>query len=82
MPIWYQIGLLYENMKQPEKASELYQKVIERLAETIEPTPGVTAVAEMAAWRKKTIDWEKAAKQTNKDLSANRSEPKNLVLTR
>lgn len=82
MPIWYQIGLVYENLKQPEKASEQYQKVIKRLAETKEPTPGLSAVAEMAAWRKKSIDWEKAAKQTNKDLSANSGEPKNLVLTR
>jgi len=82
MPIWYQIGLIYENMKHPEKASEMYQKVVQRLAETKQPTPGLTAVAEMAAFRKKSIDWEKTAKQTNKEFSSNSPEPKNLVLAR
>jgi tetratricopeptide (TPR) repeat protein len=81
MPAWYQIGLVYENLKQPQKASEMYEKVVKRLIDAKEPTPSMKAVAEMAAWRKKNIDWENAAKQTNKQLSGGSIAPKNLVLT-
>ncbi len=81
MPVWYQIGLVYENLKQPQKASEVYEKVVKRLAEAKEPTPSIKAVAEMAAWRKKNIDWEAAARTTNKELSGNHGARENLVLT-
>ena len=63
-----------------QKAAELYEKVIKRLAEIKEPNPSVTAVAEMAAWRKKNIDWETAARITNKELSSTGA-PKDLVTT-
>jgi tetratricopeptide (TPR) repeat protein len=70
MPVWYQIGLLYENLKQPQKASEMYEKVVNRLGDIKEPKPSVSAVAEMAAWRKKNIDWEKTARESNRELSS------------
>ena len=80
MPVWYQIGLVYENLRQPQKAAETYDKVVKRLAEVKEPNPSLSAVAEMAAWRKKNIDWEAAARQINKDLSSTGiSAPKELV---
>jgi tetratricopeptide (TPR) repeat protein len=81
LPVWYQIGLVYENLKQPKKASDIYEKVVKRLAEVKEPTASLKAVVEMAAWRKKNLDWENAARQTNKELSSAASLPKDLVTT-
>ena len=83
VPVWYQIGLVYEHLKQPEKASETYEKVLKRLASVKEPNPSMTAVAEMAAWRKKNIDWEATARRTNKELSNNgRASTRELVSTK
>jgi tetratricopeptide (TPR) repeat protein len=82
MPVWYQIGLVYENLKQPLKASEIYEKVVKRVAEVQEPNASLKAVAEMASWRKKNIDWENAARQTNKELSSRGGLRKDLVTTR
>jgi tetratricopeptide (TPR) repeat protein len=82
MPVWYQIGLVYENLKQPNKASEMYEKVVKRLTEAKEPNASMSALGEMAAWRKKNIDWENAAKQINKELSSGVKAPKDLASTR
>ena len=81
MPVWYQIGLVYENLKQPQKAAEIYEKVAKRLSEIKEPNESLKAVAEMAAWRKKTINWESGARETNKELSSSSGPRKELVTT-
>jgi tetratricopeptide (TPR) repeat protein len=80
VPVWYQIGLLYENLKQPEKAAEMYSKILDREKELKEANVAVKAVAEMAAWRKKNILWEEAARQANKKLSEDNFHSKELVL--
>ena len=82
MPVWYQIGLVYENLKQPQKASETYERVVKRLTEVKEPNASLKAVAEMAAWRKKNLDWEKTARETNKELSGSSGPRKDLVTIR
>ena len=69
MPVWYQIGLIYEHLKQPDKAADIYARVVARLKDSKEPTPNLTAVADMAAWRKKNLDWEKAAQLANKEVA-------------
>ena len=68
LPVWYQIGLVYENLKNPPKALEMYEKIVARQKEVKTPTPSLNAVLEMAAWRKKNIDWEAAAKEATRAI--------------
>jgi tetratricopeptide (TPR) repeat protein len=70
MPVWYQIGLVYENLKQSQKAAEMYEKVVAREKEMKESSSSLKAVVEMAAWRKKYIAWEASAKLINEQLQA------------
>jgi tetratricopeptide (TPR) repeat protein len=69
MPVWYQIGLVYENLKHPQKAAEMYEKIVARQKEVKTVTPSLNAVVEMAVWRKKNIDWEKAAKEATRIIN-------------
>lgn len=76
MPVWYQIALVYENLKQTEKASEMYDKIVAREKEIKEGSSSLKTIIEMAAWRKRYIAWEANAKLVNERLQ---SEPeKNL----
>lgn len=73
LPVWYQIGLVFENLKQPPKASEMYQKILDRVKEAkpaAEPEPGDTlqTIIEMARWRKQFLEWELKAQAANKQL--------------
>jgi tetratricopeptide (TPR) repeat protein len=79
VPVWYQIGLVYENLKQGQKAIEFYDKILNRGKESAEPgktadaktsapSPAVQAVAEMAAWRKKFLVWEVDARAVNQQI--------------
>jgi tetratricopeptide (TPR) repeat protein len=79
LPAWYQIGIVYENLKFPEKALDMYAKIVAREKEVKEPDANLKAVLEMAAWRKRTIEWEAAAKAANKRLT-DIVEPPELVL--
>jgi tetratricopeptide (TPR) repeat protein len=81
LPAWYQIGIVYENLKFPEKALDMYAKIVAREKEVKEPDPNLKAVLEMAAWRKRTIEWEAAAKAANKRLT-DIVEPPELVYNR
>lgn len=85
VPVWYQIGLVYENLKQGQKAIEYYDKILNRGKESTElgktadaktsaPSPAVQAVAEMAAWRKKFLVWEVDARAVNQQIQPLESE--------
>jgi tetratricopeptide (TPR) repeat protein len=67
VPVWYQIGLVFENLKQHAKACDMYDKVIAREKETSAkgPNAALKQVAEMAAWRKQCLNWETAAHAAN-----------------
>ena len=69
MPVWYQIALVYENLKQPQKAAEWYDRILARAAEQKTPSPNLKAVSEMAAWRRKNLSWEAAARQVTREPS-------------
>jgi tetratricopeptide (TPR) repeat protein len=70
IPVWYQIGLVFENLKQPAKAVEMYDKLIARELEAFAKGPNASAkqVAEMAAWRKQCLNWENVAQAANQLL--------------
>ncbi len=71
VPVLYQIGLVYENLKQLPKAAETYEKIIEwhknAPAGNLEDSR-VSAVVDMARWRKQFIGWESKAEIANKQL--------------
>ena len=70
IPVWYQIGLVFENLKQPAKAIEMYDKLIARELEALAKAPNAASkqVAEMAAWRKQCLNWENVAQAANQRL--------------
>lgn len=72
IPVWYQIGLVFENLKQHRKACEMYDKLIARQKEAAlkAPTAALKQVAELAAWRKQCLLWEDAAQAVNQNLQS------------
>ena len=68
--VWYQVGLVLEQLKQPEQARTTYEKLIARCKEVSEktPSPSLKQVSEMAAWRKQTLQWEANAQAVNREL--------------
>lgn len=65
LPVWYQIGLVYENLKQHPKAAEMYEKVAVRAKDLGEPSPAMKAIVDMAAFRKEALAWEETARLAN-----------------
>lgn len=68
VPVWYQIGLVYENLKQVEKAIETYNKIIEREKSSEDLTPSLKQIVEMASWRKQHLAWALKASLVNDEL--------------
>jgi tetratricopeptide (TPR) repeat protein len=70
LPVWYQIGLVYERLMQPQKASETYDRILARQKEldTARRTPSLDAVLDMARWRKEHLHWQLKVEQTNARL--------------
>lgn len=63
LPVWYQIGLVYERLKQPHRAAEYYTRLLDRQPELVaeQANASLLALVEMARWRKDYLTWlEKA----------------------
>lgn len=60
MPVLYQIGLIYERLGQPQKASEAFNSIAAREKDLAvsPPNPSLKTVIEMAKWRKDQIQWQ------------------------
>ena len=67
LPVWYQIGLVYEHLKQPVKAAEMYQQILKRQTEirTESPSAGMITMLDMAQWRLGFLKWNE---NTDKNL--------------
>ncbi len=61
LPAWYQIGLIFERLKQPAKAVESFAKILDREKELAPATPALKTVIEMARWRKDYLGWQATA---------------------
>lgn len=59
VPIWYQIGLIYEKLNQPKKATDRYAAISGREPSLLgaNSTPSLKTVIEMAKWRSEQIAW-------------------------
>lgn len=67
VPVWYQMGLVYERLMQPTKAAELYDKILARQKEldSNNRTPSLEAVLDMARWRKEQLRWQLKTEAVN-----------------
>lgn len=72
LPVWYQTGLVYERLQSPQKAGEIYARIVGRKAELGEqPSASLKTIVEMAEWRGNFLNWQvKAERDTGKLLSA------------
>jgi tetratricopeptide (TPR) repeat protein len=70
MPVWYQMGLVYERLMQPVKAAEFYTRILAREKELDSKTrtPSLSAVLDMARWRKEQLQWQLKTEADNAAL--------------
>ncbi len=71
LPAWYQVGLVYERLQQPQLAADAYGKIAARAKSfgTNSPAPSLAAVVDMAQWRKTHIQWQTHAEQASAQLN-------------
>jgi len=63
LPVWYQVGLVYERLEQSSRATEAYDKITAREAE-VKGDAGAAnlmVVLEMARWRRGNLAWMQSA---------------------
>ena len=71
LPVWYQIGLVFERLNQPAKAIEYYGNIGRREKElAADAAPSLKAMIEMARWRKDFIAWRLKAEKANLEFRA------------
>jgi tetratricopeptide (TPR) repeat protein len=70
IPVWYQIGLVYERLRQPARAVEKYSEIVRRGEGLVsEETPALAAVIRMARWRRDHLGWLQSASASVAALS-------------
>lgn len=78
LPVSYQIGLVYERLRQPAKAIESFEQV-EQLGKTVGKNPAtqnLVTIVEMAGWRRQHLEWTGKAETAAKDLTVSSTKPK------
>lgn len=70
LPVWYQVGLVYERLQQPKLAADAYGKITARAKDfgTNAPAPSLAAVLDMARWRRDHLQWQTNAEQASLQL--------------
>jgi tetratricopeptide (TPR) repeat protein len=63
-PVWYQAGLVYEQLHQWQKATDTYTRILDRQKELNDAgtPPALASLLEMARWRRDYIAWMQKAK--------------------
>ena len=71
LPVWYQVGLVYERLGQPAKAMEYYANIAGREKEVSnDASPSLKTVIEMAHWRKDFLGWQIKTERTSLQFRA------------
>lgn len=67
LPVWYQTALVYEQLQQSQKASDMYTRILDRQKELTDAntSPSLVSLFDMAKWRKDYIAWVEKSKVTN-----------------
>ncbi len=70
LPVWYQLGLVYERLEQPAKAVETYDRITVREDELKKDAgpPSLMLVVEMAKWRRGNLAWLRSAEVNSATL--------------
>jgi tetratricopeptide (TPR) repeat protein len=76
IPVWYQIGLIYEKLEQPTRAVDFYQSIVGRQSEIgTNGSPALKAVVEMAQWRKDYLTWQFKTDNIRRELRETLGQP-------
>jgi tetratricopeptide (TPR) repeat protein len=69
-PALYQVGLVFEQLQQWQRASDTYDQILARRPEMTgsNAPPSLTSLCEMALWRKNYIDWLQKARAADQRL--------------
>lgn len=75
LPVWYQTALVYEQLQQWQKATDMYLHILDRQKELTDAdaTPSILSLFDMAKWRLDYIAWMEKSKETN--LTFHHAEP-------
>lgn len=78
VPALYQIGLVYERLRQPARALETYARILAEHGrdEAKRASPNLAAILEMAKWRQQFLSWQQRAEITNSQLQPALAEPR------
>jgi tetratricopeptide (TPR) repeat protein len=57
LPAWYQIGLVYERLEQPQKALEIYAQIEREKELASNGSPTLKMIIDMARWRSDFLNW-------------------------
>ena len=69
LPVWYQMGMTYERLWQPQKATEIYNQIVSRENELdTNAPPSLKSIVDMARWRIGFIQWQNKAETANYNL--------------
>jgi TolA-binding protein len=80
VPVYYQMGLTYEKLMQPQKANDSYTNILARETEIgTNATPGMKAIFDMARWRTNFLSWQQNAQTVNQSLAAAAAAMANLT---
>jgi tetratricopeptide (TPR) repeat protein len=71
IPVYYQMGLTYEKLSQPQKAADTYNKILACESQVgTNATPGMQAVFDMAQWKVNFLKWQQNAQTVDQALAA------------
>jgi tetratricopeptide (TPR) repeat protein len=72
-PALYQVGLVYEQLQQWQKATDTYSQILARRSELTgsNAPPSLASLCEMAQWRKEYIAWLQKARAADMELQHN-----------
>jgi tetratricopeptide (TPR) repeat protein len=74
VPVYYQMGLTYEKLAQPQRAADAYKQILAREAEVgTNATPGMQAIFDMARWRVNFVKWQQNAQAADIAVAATAS---------
>jgi tetratricopeptide (TPR) repeat protein len=71
IPVWYQVGLVFERLGQPAKALDSYANIAAQGKEgDAAASPSLRSVIEMANWRKEFLGWQIKTERANLEFRA------------
>jgi tetratricopeptide (TPR) repeat protein len=82
-PALYQVGLVFEQLQQWQRASDTYDEILARRAEMTgsNAPPSLSSLCDMALWRKNYIAWLQKAHATDVQFQRNNLQPPSLSNT-